>query len=315
MSESARLIADIGATNARFGVVTAGAWRVETLATADYQDTAALVSAACTALAVDAFADCCIAIAGPVVNGEGSITNGQLHFSASELGARLGCEVLLVNDFHAQAMALPHLTSLQQLGGSVQKSGTRVVLGPGSGLGVGVLLSLDGRWRVLPSEAGHADLAPGGMLELEVMSLLHQQFDQVCWETVLSGPGLINLYQAVSAIWGSKPEALTAEQISELGADAADPVCHQTLEMFLGWLGSAAGNLALTFCARGGVYIAGGIVPRLGEIITDSPLRRRFDERAVLGDYVRDIPLYVVTQENPGLRGALACLEFDQRSG
>lgn len=312
MSNSTRLIADIGATNARFATVTAGKWRVATLATADYADTAALVSAACAALAMAESADCCIAIAGPVVDGEGSITNGRLHFSTNELAAQLGCEVLLVNDFHAQAMALPHLTSLQQLGGSVLDTGTRVVLGPGSGLGVGVLLSLDGRWRVLPSEAGHADLAPGGMLELEVMSLLHQQSDQVCWETVLSGPGLINLYQAVSAIWGSKPKPLTAEQISELGREAADPVCHQTLEMFLGWLGSAAGNLALTFCARGGVYIAGGIVPKLGDIIADSPLRRRFDERAVLGDYVREIPVYVVTEQHPGLRGALACLEFDE---
>ena len=310
MSESTRLIADIGATNARFAAVTGGGWQLETLETADYADTAALLTAACAALAVDKFADCCIAIAGPVIDGEGSITNGQLHFSTSELGTRLGCKVLLVNDFHAQAMALPHLTSLQQLGGCAQNSGTRVVLGPGSGLGVGILLSLDGRWRVLPSEAGHADLAPGSMLELEVMSLLHQQFDQVCWETVLSGPGLINLYQAVAAIWGSKPEALTAQQISELGREAADPVCHQTLEMFLGWLGSAAGNLALTFCARGGVYIAGGIVPQLADLTADSPLRRRFDERAVLGDYVRNIPLYVVTEDNPGLRGALACLEL-----
>jgi glucokinase len=309
MSEFPRLIADIGATNARFASVTADGWQVETLATAEYVDAAALLTAALTILTVDVVKGCCLAIAGPVLDGEASITNGQLHFSATELALQLDCQVLLVNDFHAQAMALPHLTSLQQLGGLAQQTGTRVVLGPGSGLGVGILLSLDGRWQVLPSEAGHADLAPGSMLEIEVLSLLHQQFDQVCWETVLSGPGLINLYGAVSAIWGSKPESMTAEQISEQGREAADPVCHQTLEMFLGWLGSAAGNLALTLCARGGVYIAGGIVPKLGDMIADSPLRRRFDERAVLGDYVKDIPLYVVTEDHPGLRGALACLE------
>jgi glucokinase len=250
-----------------------------------------------------------LAIAGPVSDGIGSITNGQLQFSEVELTAQLGAPVLLVNDFHAQAMALPHLQQLLQIGGKAGVTGTRVVLGPGSGLGVGVLVPDGKRWRVLQSEGGHADLAPGGMLELEVLSLLHQRLDGVCWESVLSGPGLINLYNVVCAIWGSEPEPLSAEMISERGLDATDPVCHQTLEMFLGWLGAAAGNLALTFCARGGVFISGGIVPGWGEFVLDSPLRRRFDERAGLTEYVEDIPLFVITEDNPGLRGALAVLE------
>jgi len=146
------------------------------------------------------------------------------------------------------------------------------------------------------------------MLELEVLSLLHQRYDRVCWESVLSGPGLVNLYDAVSAIWGGKPEPLSPEAISERGRDAVDPVCHQTLELFLGWLGAAAGNLALTLCARGGVFIGGGILPALVDMVADSPLRRRFEERAGLEDYVADIPIYLITDEFPGLTGALACL-------
>lgn len=309
MSQTSLLIADIGATNARFAVASDGDLESVILPTTQFADSAQLIGAALSALSLTEPAASCLAIAGPVRDGVGQITNGELQFSETQLAAQLGSPVFLINDFHAQAMALPHLRQLLQIGGTADLPGTRVVLGPGSGLGVGVLVPDGERWRVLPSEGGHADIAAGGMLELEVLSLLHQRLDGVCWESVLSGPGLINLYNAVCAIWGSKPEALTAEMVSERGLDAADPVCHQTLEMFLGWLGAAAGNLALTFCARGGVFITGGIVPGWGDFVLDSPLRRRFNERAGLADYVKDIPLFVITEENPGLRGALAALE------
>ena len=308
MTDIPYLVADIGATNARFAAVTGDDWRTVVMATGDYLNAGQLFDAARETLAVSQIRACCAAIAGPVVAGEGEITNGVLRFSASDLAVQLGAGVELVNDFHAQAMALPHLKNLRQLGGKLPEAGPRVVLGPGSGLGVGVLLPAAEGWQVLPSEGGHADLAAGTMLELEVLSLLHQQFDRVCWETVLSGPGLVNLYGAVSAVWGSEPRIEAPEEISRLGLDASDPVCHQTLELFLGWLGAAAGNLALTFCARGGVFVAGGIVPALGDFVAESPMRRRFEERAGLEDYVRDLPLYIVGDDNPGLIGALACI-------
>jgi glucokinase len=313
MTDAPYFVADIGATNARFAVVKDDDWRTVVMATGDYADAAQLFQAARQALAVSTIRGCCVAIAGPVVAGQGEITNGVLRFSGRDLADQLGVDVELVNDFHAQAMALPHLKKLRTLGGKPAVSGPRVVLGPGSGLGVGVLLPAGEGWQVLPSEGGHADLAAGTMLELEVLSLLHQQFDRVCWETVLSGPGLVNLYGAVSAVWGSEARIETPEEISSLGLDASDPVCHQTLELFLGWLGAAAGNLALTFCARGGVYVAGGIVPALGDFVLDSPMRRRFEERAGLEDYVRDLPLYIVADDHPGLIGALACLENPAR--
>jgi glucokinase len=169
----------------------------------------------------------------------------------------------------------------------------------------------EGEWRVLASEGGHADLAPGNPLEQEVLSVLLARHGSVCWETVLSGPGLKNLYETVALMWGSEPAGLTPEEISAAGVNADDPICHQTLELFFAFLGAAAGNLALTLCARGGVYVAGGIVPTLREFARQSPLRRRFDERAGLEEYVVDIPLYLVLDEYPGLLGAGLCLDAD----
>jgi len=309
MSETLQLVADIGASNARIASVSEQGMQVALLRTREFVDAAALFTQACRELGVTRISGCCVAVAGPVVDGIGAITNGQLEFSAAALSAQLDADTVVVNDFHALAMALPHLSSLQQVGGRAGGEGTRAVLGPGSGLGAAFSVRQNGRWLVLPSEAGHSDLAPGNMLELEVVGLLHQQFDRVCWEHVLSGPGLVNLYCAIAAIWGGKPDELTPEQISQRGLNAQDPVCHQTLELFLGWLGAAAGNLALTLCARGGVYIGGGIVPVLIDMVADSPLRRRFEERAGLEDFVKDIPVYVITEQYPGLVGALACLD------
>jgi len=309
MSTYPLLLADVGATNARFAAVTAAGREVVVLRTRDFDDAGALVQQAASALSLDEISRCCLAVAGPVMEGVGAITNGRLRFEEASLTALLKAPVLVVNDFQALAMAVPHLKELVQVGGLAGQAGPRVVLGPGSGLGVAFLLPRGEGWEVLPSEGGHADLAPGNLLEIEVLSWLHQQQDGVCWESVLSGPGLVNLYHAVCAVWGTRGEALAAEDISGRGMTAEDPVCHQTLELFLGWLGSAAGNLALTVCARGGVYIGGGIVPALGDFVLDSPLRRRFEERAGLAAYVRDIPLHLIVEANPGLLGAQVWLE------
>ena len=161
---------------------------------------------------------------------------------------------------------------------------------------------------MVASEGGHADLAPGSHLEAELWGLLTAEHGHVCWETVLCGSGLQRLYGAVSALWGSRPQPLSAEQISSQGQSMADPVCHQTLETFCSLLGAAAGNLALTVAASGGVYLAGGIVPSMLEFVLASPLRRRFEERGEMSSFVKQIPLLIITEENPGLSGAAWCL-------
>lgn len=313
-SASRQLVADIGATHARFALAAEGRLGAPVvLATREFARSSELVRAALSALSADRVDEACFAVAGPVVAGVVEVTNGGLKFDAAEQGAMLDAPVSIVNDFHALAMAVPSLTRLEAIGGDPARGSERsvkAVLGPGSGLGMSVLVPLDsGGWQVLASEGGHADLAPGNPLEQELLTVLQTRHQGVCWETVLSGPGLVNLYEAVAELWGMKPEALTPEEVSRRGVDAEDPVCHQTLEQFFALLGAAAGNLALTVCAHAGVYIGGGIVPGLAGFARTSPMRRRFEERVELASLVADIPLFLILDEHPGLLGALACLE------
>jgi glucokinase len=313
MGTSHYLVADIGATNARIAVAaaTGSLDAIAHLRTSDYASARALLLDGVARLGAGAPVGCCLAIAGPVVAGAGRITNGTLSFDAAELSAAAGAPVRLVNDFHALARALPVLQRLQSIGGPPggwpHREGVRAVVGPGSGLGMGILVPLEGRWLVVPSEGGHADLAPGTPLEAELVQLLQLEHGHICWESVLSGPGLVNLYQALCRVWGSAPHSATPEWITARGVDASEPVCHQTLEIFFGLLGAAAGNLALTVCARGGVYIGGGIVPQLAAFAAASPLRQRFEDRGALSGLVRDIPLYLILDPEPGLLGAVEC--------
>lgn len=312
-SPSRQLVADIGATHARFALAAEGVLGYPVvLATREFSRSTELVQAALTALSADRVDEACFAVAGPVVSGVVEVTNGGLRFDAAEHGALLEVPVSIVNDFHALAMAVPTLQRLEAIGGERSREterGVKAVLGPGSGLGMSVLVPLaSGGWQVLASEGGHADFAPGNPLEQELLTVLQTKHRGVCWETVLSGPGLVNLYEAVAMLWGMKPEAFTPEDISRRGVDADDPVCHQTLELFFALLGAAAGNLALTVCAHAGVYIGGGIVPGLAEFARTSPLRRRFEERVELESLVAGIPLFLILDEHPGLLGALACI-------
>lgn len=306
------LVADIGATNARFRLAGAHGWCSDPLllSTREFTASDALLETALHALGRPVLQRACLAIAGPVRNGRGRITNGTLEFHEDGAGRLLDCGVRVINDFHAMARSLPELEALEQIGGAGEPAdgGLKAVLGPGSGLGMGLLAGHPGGWQVLVSEGGHADLAPGNPLEAELLSVLQTAHGHVSWETVLSGPGLVRLYHAVCQLWGMPPDDLTAERITALGLQAEEPVCHQTLETFFALLGTAAGNVALTAWAVGGVYLGGGIVPAMAEFAARSPLRRRFEERGPMTGVVRDIPLYVILDPAPGLAGALGCL-------
>ncbi len=319
MRGGAFLIADIGATNARFALlndpssVVAGQPSV-TLPTADYRTTRALLESVRAALSIEALDAACLAVAGAVTDGRASITNGILSLDAGEIGDVLGCRVELVNDFAALAHGVPRLTEVRWTGGVLHAEGVTVVIGPGSGLGMSARVPLGTGAVVLASEGGHGNLAPGNALEQELLVLLSREHDPVTWETVLSGPGLVNLYRAMAQLWGAQPEPATPEWVSEQGSDAGDPICHQTLETFFGLLGSAAGNVALIMGARGGVYVGGGIVPKLVEFAASSPMRRRFDERGALSDYVAGIPVGIIMDAQPGLTGAAECLRLTLES-
>lgn len=308
------LLADIGGTNARFAV-TDGLGEpidVQVFPTASLADGTNLPVLLAQYFDLEQLDAASIALAGPVLNGIGRITNGSLQLDTAVLAAQLQLPVTLLNDFFALAHGVPHFTRLHTLGGDAPVADQpRALLGPGTGLGMSICVPDAGQsdgWRILASEGGYADLATASPLEAEVLALLQEQCAHVCWETVLSGPGLVLLYRALAQLWGDARAAqdpdVTAAWITEQAHQAQVPLCHQTLELFFGWLGAAAGNLALTSHALGGVYIAGGIVPRLAQAAAESPLRRRFEERGALSSLVAGIPLHIVMDDYPGLRGA-----------
>ena len=309
------LVADIGATNARAQRCewTAGTLRLVgdavVRATSSYADGAALFADLLAAVELERPAGALLAIAGPQRDGCYTVTNASTVFDPAALARRGGCDVSLRNDFHALARGVPEFHQLTQIGGGVSEPGPRAVLGPGSGLGMAsVVLDSAGRWLVLPGEGGHAALAPGNHLEAELWNLLSSVHEHVSWETVLSGPGLVNLYRAVATLWGAAPADLGPDDITARAVDVDDPVCHQTLESFCGLLGTAASSLALTVGAVGGVYLGGGILPRIKGFLLTSPMRRRFEERGVMTEYVARIPIYLIDEPAPGLVGALHCL-------
>jgi glucokinase len=304
------LVSDVGSTNARFALASPdGALdEIRFYLLADYPTAEALLERYIDDLGGRGFSALCLALAGPLHDGRITLSNAPLTFDAGRLAAQTGCtDVRLINDFEAVANAIPALADaqLRGLGGGPAEHGVKAVLGPGTGLGMGVLVPVGGDWEVLPSEGGHAALGPKTALEAELVTILLRQNPYVSWETVLSGPGLVRLYGAVCELWGCSAEVADPRQITQRAMQDTDPVCHQTLEVFCDLLGSAAGSLALVAGARGGVYVAGGIAPQIYGFLASSRFRQHFDEHGALTDYCRRIPVYVVDDPHLGLRGAL----------
>lgn len=298
---------DVGATNSRLQVVENGEILCRSTAmTADHADGAALLAELLGGVEVDAL---CVAVAGPVANGAARLTNGALGFDAGELRTALGVpQVLVVNDLVALATEVPHLddAGLLTLGEPQRKPGACAVLAPGTGLGMAMVTP---QGQALPSEGGHAPFAPADPLEQEILGVLAPKLGYVCWEDVLSGPGLRNLYAALCQVWGAAAEDLAAKDILERGLALADPVCRQTLETYCAILGSAVGTLCLTSCAEGGLYLGGGLPPRLADLLPNSAFRRRFEERGRMSAYVAGIATLLIKDDAAGLLGALRLAE------
>ena len=316
------LIADIGATNARFAVVCpdGGLQRPRVLACEDFptihgaiasylEDELPLTSIRQVEVAA-------LAIAGPVTGDKVALTNHPWSFSIDELRGHLALERLhVLNDFAAVAAAMPYLEPDErtQIGGGAPLPGAPVgVLGPGSGLGVGGLVATAGGWLPLPGEGGHATMAPANSRESAVLDRMRARYEHVSAERVLSGPGLVDLYNTLTEIDGVPAISYTAPQITNTAVCDSDSYCREAVDTFCAMLGTVAGNLALTLGARGGVYIAGGIVPKLGARFTGSAFRERFEAKGRLRPYLAQIPTYVVTHPFPAFLGLAALLARPQ---
>jgi len=310
--EGPRLLADVGGTNARFAIETAPRQfeAVSVLSCAAYPS---LSAAAAAYLASDALAphagsirDAAVAIANPVDGDVVRMTNHTWSFSIAALREELDLATLLVvNDFTALAMALPHLRPSQRarIGGGTEVPGRTIgLIGPGTGLGVSGIVPVDGRWAALASEGGHASFAPADDIEIAIMQQLWDAHGHASAERLLSGPGIELIYRVVSG------QSLTAADITERALGGADPDCIRTVDIFCGVLGSVAGNVALTLGATGGMYIGGGIVPRLGALFAESPFRERFEAKGRLQSYLSRIPTFLITEQYPAFLGVSAIL-------
>lgn len=321
------LVADIGGTNARFGWVSTGSDRVE------HVTTLPVASHAGPALAVQTYLSmlgarlgssyappraAALAVATAVGSDTVAMTNSGWTFSRRLLQAELALDELLVlNDFEALALSLPRLGTDQWTPiGSLRvgaATGAMAVIGPGTGLGVAGILPSRGGWVAVPGEGGHATLAPANNFESEVLAAARGEFDHVSAERLLSGIGLPVLHRAVAQVMGLQGPSLTAEEVVERGLARSDAVCDRTLDVFCALLGSFAGSVALTLGARGGVFIGGGIVPRLGERFFASEFRERFEAKGRFRDYLAAIPTALITDTLVALTGSTFALELRGR--
>ncbi len=314
MSETV-LLGDIGGTNARFALARRGELthaHLVCLKGHDYASLEAAVAAYFQTLpeGVARPASACLAIAAPVDHDRVTMTNLAWSFSTSRLRESLNLDdLLVVNDFKAVARSIPEISAeqLHSIGGGRRKPGApAVVLGPGTGLGVSVLVFADGRPVALQTEGGHIGFAPSDKVELSILELLLNKFDRVSVERLLSGPGLATLYETIAVLRNRAIEPLRPDEVSARALDGSCETCQEALQRFFGILGSVAGDLALAVGAEGGVYIAGGIVPKLLTQIQVSDFRARFESKGRFSQYVANMPTLVVKEPFPGLLGCAA---------
>ncbi len=304
------LVGDVGGTNARLALceIDNGALsQTRTFSTEDYDSLEAVIRTFLNEQS-EQIKHACIAIACPITDDWVEMTNHDWAFSTSQMKASLGLEALeIINDFTAVAMAIPALSAqdVMQFGGkAVIKDKPIAVYGAGTGLGVSHLVHVDQRWVSLPGEGGHVDFAANSEEEDMIMDVLRAELGHVSAERILSGSGLVNLYRAIVKSDDRVPESLKPRDVSQRALDDSCTDCKRALALFCVILGRFGGNLALNLGTFGGVYIAGGIVPRFLEFFKASGFRAAFEDKGRFKSYVADIPVYLITHDNPGLLGA-----------
>jgi len=315
--DSPILVGDIGGTNARFALAH---WtgdgiklhHVKILSTADYDS----LQSAVTAYLADSQGPrplrASIAVAGPVVADQVKMTNCPWSFKKSSLAHELSMDhVYVLNDFEAIACSLPFLKEdhLLKIGsGEIQSGGVKIVIGPGTGIGVAGLAPVGDGWKVLTSEGGHVGFAPADDLERQILRTVKYKYPRVSVERVISGSGFGTLHQALATLRGEEVEHLNPEEITKRALEDPDGHCGQVVDVFCGILGCFAGDMAVTFNATGGVYLAGGILPKIQDFFLVSRFRERFENKGRL-TYVKNIPTLQIMEKQPALIGAAARLQ------
>ena len=315
------LVADIGGTNARFAMAD-----VDTLALSDIRRFQCSEQPDIGSAAFEYVRSlkerpryAAIAVAAPVVGEEVKLTNSPWRFVKSELCAAAGVDGLLVmNDFHALALSLPHLQGgdLSRIGGGkAPRLATKAVLGPGTGIGVAGLLWGGLGWTAISGEGGHITLPVQSPEELALVERLRAGRERVSVERALSGPGLSDLYLAVAEGKGRSVEPLIPNDVLERGIEGSDEIAVETLSIFVTWLGRFGGDIALLFGARGGVYLGGGIAPKIRALLSAGAFRAAFEDKGRMRGYLEPVPVYVILAPDAALRGAAAGLRAGLERG
>jgi glucokinase len=315
------LIGDIGGTNARLALVSPGEvlpHDILNLPCAEYPGVIEAVQDylyRVGATGDNAPKEACLAFACPVHAERVKMTNNHWTFLKSEVQQALNLSLFkVINDFTAQALGVPHVAASELVEvqpGTTQAHATRLVIGPGTGLGVAGVFPGQHAWIPLPTEGGHVTFAPTDDTERSIVAVFKQHHQRVSVERLLCGQGLFELYQAYCSFEGAEPRLTSPADVTR-AANEGEPQATAALLRFLKILGDVCGDATLTMGARGGVYLCGGILPRLLDWLPKSELRSAFVNKGRMGSYNADIPIWVVTAPWTGLLGAAEALHNEE---
>jgi glucokinase len=311
------LLADVGGTNARFAVLAEGTvGAIAHMAVRGHGSFREALDVYLGSLrAAGTIRAAILAVAGVVQNGRCTLTNYPWVIDAAELSASYGFStVRLINDFEAVAWSLPGLSrdSLLQVGGGHPAVGAPLAaLGPGTGLGMAVSIPHATGHLVLSSEGGHSTMAGSSLREDAVIAHLRRRFGHVSIERILSGGGLENLHEALTTLDNVMLPRRSAAEIAQAGIEGKCPTSRAAIDMFCAMLGTVAGNLALTVSAKGGIFVAGGILRHMSEHFVRSQFRARFEEKGRLSRYLEPIPVYLILDENAAFTGLRILAEVE----
>ncbi|MCO5063869.1 MAG: glucokinase [Rhizobiaceae bacterium] len=304
------LIGDIGGTNARFAVVPDAEHptiEFPVVQTKDFETLDAAIAETVLARSPVKPRSAIIAIAGPVDGDEIKLTNCPWVVRPRSMIAELGfSDVVVLNDFEAQALAVVALGSehLEKIGGGdAEKDAAKLVLGPGTGLGVAGLIHSAGRWIPVPGEGGHMDLGPRSPRDFQVFPFIEKLDGRISGEQILCGRGLVNLYRAIAKADGIPPAYTQPSEITLAALSKSDPVAVEALSLFTTYLGRTAGDLALVFKSQGGVFLTGGIAQKIVPALQEGAFREAFDDKAPHRGWMSEIPIHVITHPLAALQG------------
>ncbi|MBU2955398.1 glucokinase [Marinobacter sp. F3R08] len=309
------LVGDIGGTNARFALVEQGSVQpraIEVLVCGKYSNLDDAVRDYLSRVGVPEVDRACLAVASPVRGTRVRMTNNHWCFDTEAIRQLFGWSAFkVINDFTAMALGVPHVADEQLVhvcGGPGDNRRPRLVIGPGTGLGVSGLVPIEKGWVPLTTEGGHVDFAPTDDTEMAVLRILKARFGRVSVERILCGQGLLNLYQAHAEIQGVAAPLDAPEKITAAALEHTDSLACHTLRHFCEILGRVAGNGVLTLGSTGGVYLCGGILPRFLEFFLESRFRNGFEDKGRMRPILESTPVYVVSEPYTGLLGAAEAL-------